>query len=349
MSISKLSKTDFKEFVDGLLSSGKMVMGVQAHGERFAFDVLKSAGDLRLDYDVTILPPKKYVLPQVETLLTYTLPEQYKSQYQEGEMILLGVHPYDMAAINQMDILFSQDQYDTHYMLRRKKMTIIACDVATPSKNVFAASMGTATVHEGYDILLTDIGDAYVIEAATDKGRSLVQGAAGLANASAQDEAARQAVWDKNKIELNKHPLKCKPSDIPALLDKAYNHPVWDEKARTCFACGSCNTTCPTCYCFDVQDDVSWDRTAGKRYRAWDGCLLENFATVAGNHNFRKARADRFRHRLYRKGKYVPAKIGGRIACVGCGRCITACIPDIANPVAIYNRLVEDLGVAPKK
>ena len=343
MSTSKLSKPDFKKFVDGLLSSGRMVMGVQAKGERFAFDVLKSAGDLRLDYDVTLLPPKKFLLPQVETLLTYTLPDRYKSQYEDGQMILLGVHPYDMVAINQMDILFSQDEYDTHYMRRRNNMTIIACDVATPSKNVFAASMGAETVHEGYDILLTDIGSAYVVEAATDKGRSLVKGAAGLAEASARDQAARKAVWDKNKVELNKHPLKCKPSDIPGLLEKAYNHPVWEEKARTCFSCGSCNTTCPTCYCFDVQDDVSWDRTTGRRYRAWDGCLLENFATVAGNHNFRKVRADRFRHRLYRKGKYVPAKIGGRIACVGCGRCVGACIPDIANPVAIYNRLVEDL------
>ena len=289
MGISKLSKTDFKKFVDGLLSSGKMVMGVQAQGERFVFDVLKSADDLRLDYDVTILPPKKFLLPQVETLLTYTIPAEYKSQYDNGQMILLGVHPYDMVAINQLDILFSQDEYDTHYMCRRRNMTIVACDVAKPSKNVFAASMGTATVHEGYDVLLTDIGDGYVIETATDKGESLFKGAAGLAKASSGDEAARKAVWDKNKVELNKHPLKCKPSDIPALLEKAYTHPVWEEKARTCFSCGSCNTTCPTCYCFDVQDDVSWDRTTGKRYRTWDGCLLENFATVAGNHNFRKA------------------------------------------------------------
>jgi ferredoxin len=91
-----------------------------------------------------------------------------------------------------------------------------------------------------------------------------------------------------------------------------------------------------------VQDFVNWDLKTGRRQRCWDGCLLENFATVAGNHNFRKDRAARYRHRLYRKGKYVPGKIGGQIACVGCGRCITACTAKIANPVEVYNRLMED-------
>ena len=79
--------------------------------------------------------------------------------------------------------------------------------------------------------------------------------------------------------------------------------------------------------------------------RSWDGCLLDGFTLVAGGHEFRKNRADRFRHRLYRKGKYVPEKIGCETACVGCGRCVGACLPDIANPVNIYNRLVDDLGV----
>ena len=46
------------------------------------------------------------------------------------------------------------------------------------------------------------------------------------------------------------------------------------------------------------------------------------------------------------KAKYVPEKIGSEIpACVGCGRCVDACLPDIANPVNVYNRLVDDLVV----
>jgi len=344
MSIKKLDKKTFADFVNNLISAEK-VIAVQAKGDRFDFTPLESAKDLRLDYDVTLQPPKKYFQPPVETLVTYQMGDGYKSQYDCEKFILLGVHPYDMVALNQMDILFSQDNYDAHYMARRNNATVIACDVANPSKNVFASSMGTAVVKNGYDILLTDIGDGYVAETATDKGRLLLEKAKGAVQASKEDLRKRQQVWEKNEKGLNKHKLKCKPSDLPGLLEKAYTHPVWEEKARTCFSCGSCNQVCPTCYCFNVQDDVSWDMKTGKRDRIWDGCLLDGFTKVAGNHEFRKNRADRFRHRIYRKGKYVPAKIGGQIACIGCGRCVGACLPDIANPVNVYNRLVDDIGV----
>jgi len=203
--------------------------------------------------------------------------------------------------------------------------------------------MGTATVKDGYDILLTDIGEAYVVDTASEKGEALLAAnAPSAADATAADIAARKAVQDKNDKHLNKHDLKCAPADIPALLEKGYDSPVWKEKSETCFSCGTCNLVCPTCYCFDVQDDVEWSLKEGQRSRAWDGCLLANFANVAGDHNFRKKREARFRHRLYRKGAYVPKKIGGEIACVGCGRCVGACVPNIANPVAVYNQLLDE-------
>ncbi|MCE5185658.1 MAG: 4Fe-4S dicluster domain-containing protein [Planctomycetaceae bacterium] len=341
MSVHTVTKEQFKSFVSALIASDRRVVGVQAKGDRFAFDDLKSAQDLRLDYDVTILPPKKYVLPQQENLLTFQVNGQSQSVCHQQKTVLIGVHPYDMAAINQMDMLFSQGEYDVHYMNRRKQITVIACDVARPSPNVFASSMNTATIDHGYDMLVTNIGSSYVVEVATDKGKELLSLMNGARDASQNDLGARKAVWDKNEGWLNQHKLDCKPSFLPKLLEKSYQHPVWEEKARLCYSCGSCNQVCPTCYCFDVQDEVNWDLKTGCRYRAWDGCLLQNFATVAGDHNFRKKRADRFRHRLYRKGKYVPAKIDGQIACVGCGRCITACTAKIANPVEVYNELMK--------
>jgi ferredoxin len=343
MNIKKLKKDSFLRLVDELISKVK-VIGVQAKGDRFDFDQLIAAKDLRLDYDVTLQPPKKYFLPPVETLLTYEVGGEYHSEYDSEPFVLLGVHPYDMVALNQLDELFRQDNYDSHYFARRNNAIIVACDVVNPSKDVFASSMATATVSKGFDVLLTDIGDSYVAEAATDKGRKLLDSAADAKAAGKEDLKKRQQVWDKNQTGLNKHKLNCAVADLPKLLERAYNHPVWEEKAKTCFSCGSCNLVCPTCYCFNIQDDVCWDFINGKRERAWDGCMLDGFTKVAGGHEFRKQRTSRFRHRLYRKGKYVSEKIGGQIACVGCGRCVGACLPDIANPVKVYNRLIEDLG-----
>lgn len=344
MSVKKITKNDFAGFVDALIKTDN-VIGVQAKGDRFDFAPLESAKDLRLDYDVTLQPPKKFFLPPMEVLMTFEIGGVYESQMDGQKAVLLGVHPYDMIAINQMDELFRQDNYDTHYMARRNNITIIACDVVRPSANVFASSMDTAVVKEGYDILLTDIGDSYLMDAATAKGNDLLAKAKGAVDADAAALAKRDEVWAHNKKSLNKHQLKCDPAYLPRLLAKSYKHPVWEERAKTCFACGSCNQVCPTCYCFNVQDDVNWDLQTGQRTRAWDGCLLDGFTKCAPDHEFRKARSDRFRHRLYRKAAYVPQKIGGEIACVGCGRCVGACLPDIANPVSVYNRLIDDLGI----
>jgi len=344
MSVKKITMNDFTAFVDTLVKTDN-VIGVQAKGDRFDFTPLESAKDLRLDYDVTLQPPKKFFLPPAEVLLTFEVGGAYQSQMDCRKVILLGVHPYDMIAINQMDELFRQDNYDAHYMTRRNNTTVIACDVARPSDHVFASSMNTAVVKDGYDILLTDIGDSYLMDAATAKGKDLLAKAKGAVDADAAALAKRDEVWARNKKSLNKHELKCDPAYLPRLLAKAYKHPVWEERAKTCFACGSCNQVCPTCYCFNVQDDVNWDLKTGERARAWDGCLLDGFTKCAPDHEFRKARSDRFRHRLYRKAAYVPQKIGGQIACVGCGRCVGACLPDIANPVSVYNRLIDDLGI----
>jgi hypothetical protein len=105
MSVSKLSKEQFGQFVDAMLAAGRKVVGVVAKDDRFQFDELKSAAELRLDYDVTILPPKKYVLPQVEPLLQFEVGGPAQSVMHYDPMILLGVHPYDLIAIRQMDEL----------------------------------------------------------------------------------------------------------------------------------------------------------------------------------------------------------------------------------------------------
>jgi ferredoxin len=346
MTVKKISKDAFKRFVDNLIGT-QVVYGPCAKGDRFEFERLESSDQLRLDYDVTLRPPNRtFFLPPVETLLTYEVGGSYQSVFNDTKFILLGIHPYDMVALNQMDLIFSQDNFDSHYMKRRHNATIVACDVVTPSRDVFAASMGTATVKTGFDVLLTDIDDSYLMEIGSQKGEKFLANIKEAVDATPKDLEKREKVWKDNQSRLNKHKLNCEYTYLPKLLEKAYNHPVWEEKARTCFSCGSCNQVCPTCYCFNVQDDVSWDFVKGKRQRAWDGCLLDGFTKVAGDHEFRRKREDRFRHRLYRKAKYVPEKIDSKIpACVGCGRCVRACLPDIANPIKIYNRLIEDLGV----
>jgi len=339
MSIKKLDQAALDRWVDGLIEKQKVV-GVKAKGDRFAFGELTSSSELRLDYDVTILPPKKFFLPQVEDLLTFQKDTGFESVITQESVVLFGVHPYDTFAINQLDILFSENNEDIHYKARREATTIVACDVQAASENVFAGCMGTATVDSGYDIMLTKINDEYLVDINTEKGEVLTHDLIDLPDATDNDLETRERIRESNRKNLRKHELRPAVGYLPKLLGETYDHELWEEKAKLCFSCGSCNLVCPTCYCFDVQDDFNWDMSSGRRFRIWDGCMLANFATVAGNHNFRDDKAARYRHRYLRKGKYIPEKIG-QIGCVGCGRCITACVANIANPVEVYNRLAE--------
>jgi hypothetical protein len=324
----------------GAVIRGYRVHGPQARGDHFVYDRLRSPAQLRLDHDVTALPPKKYLVPSCEPLVQFARSGQFQSILASEPLVLFGVHPYDVAAIAQMDRYFSQDQIDTHYQARRKNLTIVACDVQTASPNVFAACMGTASVHEGFDVLLTLVGDTYIAESRTPAGDALLALADDPPDAEPISLARREQVWLDAERLLRRHNLRCRPQDLPGLLDKAREHPVWRRKSQACFCCASCVMVCPCCFCFDVQDEVNWDLASGTRSRHWDSCLLAEFALVAGGHNFRRQREERYRYRFYRKGKYLPERYGFA-GCVGCGRCVGACVSGVANPVELYNSLLE--------
>lgn len=276
--------------------------------------------------------------------MTFNKKGEFQSVIEPDPFVLFGVHPYDFAAIAQLDKIFAADYADTHYLARREAATIVVSDVQKPSAEVFAGAMGFATAEhrKGYDVLVTRLDDGrYVVDPRSEKGEKLIAGLKKAPDVDADAIRARDGVWARNRKELQRHKLKMDTEEIPRLLAQGRNHPVWEEKSALCYSCGSCNLVCPTCYCFTVEDELNWDMESGDRKRIWDGCLLTHFATVAGNHNFRSKRSARYRHRYYRKGKYVYDMIG-ELSCVGCGRCITACTAKIANPAEVFNRLLEE-------
>jgi len=339
--LKQVEQRQLNAWVDSVIGK-QAVFGIQAKDDRFAFGPLARAADLRLDYDVSILSPKKYFQPVADTLVRFSRAANcYEAVVEEEPFVVFGVHPYDVVAISQMDAVFSADNEDVHYLSRRRNATIVACDIQNASQNVFASCMGTATVQEGFDVLLTKIGDRYAVEARTAKGEAVMAGLGRAPEAEATTLARREQFWEDAGRLFVRHKLNCGPGDLPELLAHSHDHPVWAERAKLCFSCGQCTMVCPTCYCFNVEDEVSWGLDAGERVRRWDSCQLAGFAEVAGGHNFRRRTEDRYRHRFYRKGKYLWDRLN-QIACVGCGRCTTACPAKIANPVEVYNALLED-------
>ena len=352
MSLAIIEKEGLRLFVAELLRQKNAVVGVKDQsavssipGDSgfYAYAPINSPEEMTLSFDVTLIPPKKYLLPAYEQLLTFNLsPGSIKADAPKEELIIFGVHPYDIIAINQMDKVFSAVPQDNHYLERRKRTTIIGIDPVKAAPRAFWSSMGADTVAGGFDLMLTDIGQCYVAEVGSKKGASLLKTAPRTREAAPAEVKERDKVRAEARKRCDANRLKFSYLELPSLLDGKEEHVIWEEKSYLCFSCGTCNLVCPTCYCFDVRDDVSIDLKKGSRYRTWDGCLLSDFARVAGGGNFRGHRADRYRHRFYRKGQFIYRRFGD-IACVGCGRCSAQCPSDIADPVAVFNRLKEGI------
>jgi sulfhydrogenase subunit beta (sulfur reductase) len=337
MSLRILDKQAVVPLVEALMADYR-VFGPRAKGPQFGFEPLDSPADLRLDYNISILSPKTALQPPQERMATIRLGEgapAVEPVIEAQPTVLFGVHTCDLYAIRLLDRAFTADFPDAHYLERRRQTLVVSLECLQPcDEHSFCKSMGTWTADGGYDLHMTDIGDAYIVHVGTEAGEALLREYA----RPATDAEVRRL----NEVLSAKWPrfpqrLEFDAAELPALLATAYNHPIWAELGERCLSCGSCTNVCPTCYCFNVLDTVSLTLDEASRIRRWDSCQLDEFARVTSGENFREARAARQRHRMLRKGKYLRERFNAP-GCVGCGRCIRACLVHI-NIVETFNTI----------
>lgn len=352
MNFQVLPKEDLGEWID-LLRERFRVLGPQRRpelelrsgndhgplpGEQIIFGELRGEHELELSYASTILPPKKLFLPQKEALFSFQdNGQQIELQIDERPTVIFGIHTCDLQSILLLDQVLSQNGADQHYLARRANATLVSIECPEPcTEYAFCKDMGTWIVPEGFDVHLTDLGHEYAVECGSDKGAALLQELHSLRPPTSLDRQrfsqVRSAKWPRFPYRLD-----ADQSELPSLLAISYRSQVWEELGQRCLGCGSCTAVCPTCYCFDVLDEVNFDLSSGQRVRVWDSCQFSQFAIVAGGHDFRSSRAARLRHRFSHKYRYQAAKTG-LSGCVGCGRCAEACLVAI-NPIDVLNEL----------
>jgi len=167
--------------------------------------------------------------------------------------------------------------------------------------------------------MLIDIGDEFLIEEVTDKGKKLIAAASGVEEASEADEAKAK---EAKEASYNKVTRKIDTEDIKRKLSSSFdNQDFWEGIAAKCISCGICTFLCPTCYCFDINDELA--KGLGARFRSWDSCAFPIY-TKMPMENPREEKWRRVRQKVYHKYGFYPMNFGV-IACTGCGRCIRQC------------------------
>jgi ferredoxin len=105
----------------------------------------------------------------------------------------------------------------------------------------------------------------------------------------------------------------------------------WERCAADCQGCGGCCFVCPTCSCFSISDKAD-GKELFRRERWRDSCLYEGFTREASGHNPRAQKAGRLKRRIFHKLSYQYVERMGRHSCVGCGRCVDACMAKLGIP-----------------
>jgi len=327
MKVLTIDKKDWDAGIERTKSSYQ-VFGPVKEKEWHCFKALGKDEKPDMTYTNTRLSPKFLVQPQTEPMFTYTLDESQPDHHILKEIhkdpspkALVGIRPCDASAFLLVKRNFDAPQYQDPYWLKAySAMTFVGFACNDPCPTCFCTSAGCGPFHEaGLDVLLVDDGDRFLAKSLTDKGNVFLAAAGWKAQAddAGKIDAMKQVAESKIGSRVSTDNLKVKETT------QIYDAPFWEDTAFSCINCGTCTYSCPTCWCFDIQDENRGN--SGVRLRNWDSCMFPLFTIHGTGHNPRGAKVQRVRQRFMHKLKYYVDKYDNGIQCVGCGRCVRLC------------------------
>ncbi len=342
MKLVSINKEDFYAGAEKLYNSYKLYIPVKQDDNSYTF---KNSDKIDINNPIFLnsrLSPKFLVFPQTEKMFSYTTDTNSEDcniikpiNKENLKQAILGIRPCDAASFGIVEKNFDTEEYKDPFWINSYKATTfigLACD--NPASTCFCTTANSGPYDEkGLDILLITSGDSFIGKILTDKGEEASKIAGWTKKAPADSIAAieKQKKEAESKITSSVSADKIKDKDTLEL----YNASFWEEEAFACLNCGTCAYVCPTCWCFDIQDEVADKK--GIRMRNWDSCMFPLFTTHGSGHNPRDLQYQRARQRFMHKLKYYQDKYQSGIQCVGCGRCIRLC------PVNIDIRRICDI------
>lgn len=280
----------------------------------------------------THLSPKAAFFPQTERLMAFHTDKDKPNYnvYQETapktpERVMLGIRPCDSRGLQVANRVFQNDRFtDPYWKDKYEATTFIGLGCPSPCVQCFCSKVGGGPLDSsGLDVLAVLAGDEIIFRTVTPKGEFLMTAAKGAA--LGLKEGDQEAALNKCKTEAEAAITARMPLDKVAKKEimQLFNEAHWVQTGERCLNCGVCTFVCPTCHCFDIQDEA--DASGGVRMRNWDSCMSWLFTLHGSGHNPRTQKSDRVRQRFMHKLKYIPLKQDGACGCIGCGRCVVQC------------------------
>jgi sulfhydrogenase subunit beta (sulfur reductase) len=320
--IKLIRKPSLEKLYSHLSADRRIYAPVSAPDKQVVYKYNPPFAEVSFDHIRSTLSVKNVVFPKVENLLYYTNSKTESTitdvdKDKIAEVVLWGAHPCDTAAFDILRSIFCWDIEDEFFTKRMEKLVVIGLACHASDEYCFCTSVGLSPdSSKGSDILLAKLqnGD-YQAQILTEKGDKIVASFPDLFETVSNDKPVITEV--KQKFSHEK---------VTAKLTGAFEHPFWKANSLRCIGCGACAYVCPTCACFDIQDETKGKN--GKRYRSWDSCGFGLFTLHTSGHNPRQVQSQRWRQRVMHKFSYMPER-NMTLGCVGCGRCSSGCPVDM--------------------
>jgi ferredoxin len=308
------------------LAAGRTLLAPRGRGDQCRLEPA-SPDQVDLDFANTHMSPKSAFFPQTEPLMAFhkdgSKPGAFVYQDlgdKAAPTVVFGIRPCDAKGLSIANKVFQNDRFvDPYWKGKYDQALKIGLACASPSPQCFCAAVGGSPFGvAGLDALAFKSGDDLGLRTVTEAGEALIKGAgAAPADLAADFKAQEEAAAKSQGPGLDLGPID--ERDLMVL----FQSPHWAGTAENCLNCGVCTFFCPTCHCFDIQDEQS--EAGGVRMRNWDTCMSWLFTVHGTGHNPRPSKTERVRQRFMHKLKYIPLKQEGVRGCTGCGRCVVMC------------------------
>ncbi len=322
--IKKISKKELSRLLDEWSQDFTVFVPSQETGTAQMVIWLGQDADFANWYRNTVIPPKDSILPIMEEMFSFNKDRDgYSLELPPPgikKQLIFGIRPCDAKALTILDMTFNDAYRDIYYSSRRQNTVLVGLGCTNPYDSCFCVSLGSSPSDTtGVDLMLTDIGDEFLVEAVTETGKELLNKTGNLSKTAEDDQTrakqSKEAAYQKVTRNIDTNDIEKR------LLASFDDQKYWQKVAAKCLSCGICTLLCPTCYCFDINDEMSDKR--GARFRSLDSCSFSMY-TKMPMENPREEKWQRVRNRVCHKYEFYPL-LFDTIACTGCGRCIRLC------------------------
>lgn len=331
--ISVITKDAFTQVVRGLCDTMPVIAPITLSNGELIYERIRNAEEITLQPGVPLMSAKEFFFDRRETLFDFKRTDtggfEFLPAGEPQETLFLGIRSCDLKGVRFLERFYARQFNDTSVTGKIENTIFFSLGCTEPAgEDCFCVCCdGGPILPDGYDVQLTDLGDRWLVETATEKARTLLAPYRDLFSPAAEAD-----LLEKNRI-LEQVDARFVRRSYMAMGTKRISlgtvpEEVWETLGNRCISCGSCVYVCPTCSCFTVTDRGT--PRQGSRVRTWDACNYAGFTREASGHDPRPTAADRLKRRFFHKIGFQPMSTHGRLGCVGCGRCVMAC-PSLAD------------------